>query len=169
MTLRSNRSAGVPPACGPEARGPLSQWNGGKDFAGAGGVGGDLSFQGVEAREFLFRADKLDQRNAQMPAVKVGVGVEQMRFEARLGGADGRAQADIGDPVDGAAAERVVEAVTANPDGIDPKGRPQIFPEAKIGGREADCPPPAVADHDAPVDLPEAAELGRRVARSAAA
>src|SRR6266550_2348381 len=103
-----------------------------------------------------------------MPAVEVGIGVEQMRFEARLRGADGRAQTDIGDPVDGAAAERIVGAVAANPDGIDAKGRTQIFAEPEIGGREADCPPPAVAHHDPPVDLPKAAELGRRLARPAA-
>src|SRR5262249_34514673 len=63
----------------------------GEDFAGGGRVGGDLCFEGVEAGEFLFRADELDQRHAQVAAVEVAGKIEQMRFEPRLRGADGRA------------------------------------------------------------------------------
>src|SRR5712671_7043358 len=104
-----------------------------------------------------------------MPAVEVGVGVEQMRFEARLWGPDRRAQADIGDAIDRPAGERVVGAVAADSHRIDAESRAEIFAEPEIGGREADRAATPVADHDAPVDLPEAAELSRRLARPAAA
>ena len=53
--------------------------------ARAGGVGGDLRLQRVEPGEFLLGPDEIDQRHPQMPAVEIGVDVEEMRFEPRLG------------------------------------------------------------------------------------
>src|SRR5437868_9246492 len=41
----------------------LSQWNGGKNFAGFGGVGGDLRLQFIETGEFLLRPDEIDKRH----------------------------------------------------------------------------------------------------------
>ena len=46
-----------------------------------------------------------------MPAVQIGIGIEQMRFEPRFEPAHGWPQPEIGDPVDGAAVERVVGSV----------------------------------------------------------
>src|SRR5204863_9549880 len=109
------------------------------------------------------------ERYAQVAAVEIGIGVEEVRFEARLGAADGRAQPDIGDAVDRAAAERVVGAVAADPHRVDAESRPQILAEPEIGGREADRAAAPVAFHDPPVDLPEAAELGGGIARPAVA
>src|ERR1041385_4137600 len=131
----------------------------GEDLAGAPGIGGDLSLERIEAGEFLFRPDEVDERHAQMPAVKVGIGVKEMRFEARLGSADRRAQTDIGDAVDRAPAEQVIGAVARDTDSINPQGGAQILAEAEIGSRKADRAAAPIAEHDAPVALPTAAEL----------
>ncbi len=54
----------------------------GEDFAGAGGIGGDLGFEGGRrARRILLGTDQIDERHPQVTAVKIGVGVEQMRFD----------------------------------------------------------------------------------------
>src|SRR5579862_5020598 len=99
-----------------------------------------------------------------MAAIKIGVDIEKMRLEPRLGGADGRAQADIGDAGNRAPGEGVVRAVAGDPHRVNPEGRAQIFAKPEIDGRETDSAAAPVADHDAAVDLPEAAELGRRLA-----
>src|SRR5204862_7258263 len=61
--------------------------------------------------------------------------------------------------------ERVVGTIAADAHRVDAESRPQILAEPEIGGREADRAAAPVADHDAPIDLPEAAELGGGVAR----
>ena len=57
----------------------------------------------------------------------------------------------------------------ADPHRVDPERRPQIFAEAEIGGGKADRAAAPVAGLDASVDLPEAAELRRRLSRPAVA
>ena len=113
----------------------------------------------------MLRPDEVDQRHPQMAAVEIGVDIEEMCFEPRLGRADGRTQADIGDPVDRASVKRIVGAVARHPDRINPEGRPDVFAETEIDGRKADGPPAAIADRDAAVDLPEPAEQRRSLAR----
>src|SRR3954449_13092627 len=56
----------------------------GKDRARPGCVLGDLRFQRVETGEAACRADEIDQRDAQVASVEIGVDVEQVGFEPRL-------------------------------------------------------------------------------------
>src|ERR1700722_12775304 len=125
----------------------------------------DLVLQFVKAGEFALGANEFDQRHSQMPSVEVAVDIEKMRFEPRHEAANRGPEADIGDAVDALAAERVVGPVARYPHRIDAEGRTQIFAEADIGGRKTDRAAALVAERDAAVDLPEPAELRRRLAR----
>src|SRR5947208_6057542 len=102
-----------------------------------------------------------------MPPVEIGIGVEEMRLEARRRAADGRAQPEIGNAINGAAGKRVVGTIAADPHRVYAEGRVQIVVETEVGGRKADRPPAPVAGGDAPVDLPEAPEERGRLARLA--
>src|SRR5207244_916052 len=128
---------------------------------------GDLRLQRVEPGEFVLRPDKIDQRHPQMPPVEIDIGVEEMRLEAWRRAADGRAQSEIGDAIDGAAGERVGGTIAADPHRVYAEGRVQMVVETEIGGRKADRPPTPVAAGDAPLDLPKPSEERRRLARLA--
>src|SRR5207244_49920 len=102
-----------------------------------------------------------------MPPIEIDINVEEMHLEAWRRTADRRPQPEIGHSGQGAAGERVVGTIAADPHRVYAKRRMQIVVEPEIGGRKADCPPAPVAGGDAPVDLPEAAEECGRLTRLA--
>src|SRR5689334_23113759 len=104
----------------------------------------------------------VDQHHAEMAAVEVAGEIEEMHLEAEVAAADGGAPAEIGDgvvPVDAAL------LLDAGAHGIDAGGGSEVVLEPEIGGGKADRAAAFIAALDAAVDLPEAAEQHRRLAR----
>src|SRR6516165_3969117 len=125
----------------------------------------NLRLQRVETGKFLLRPDEIDESDAQMAAVKIDIGVEEVCLEPRHEAANCRAQADICHAADGAAGERMVGPVTANPHGVYAERRMEIVVEPEIGSWKADRPATPITGRHPPVDFPEAAEKRCRLAR----
>jgi hypothetical protein len=158
-------SSPTPPLKLQNSRSLFERGNRREDGARPNGVLRDLRLQRLEPGKLALGADEFDQRHPQMPPVEIDIGIEKVRLEPRYETADGRAQSEVGDAVDRAPGQRIVGTIAADAHRVNAKGGLQIVVETEIGGRKADRPPALVTDGDAPVDLPEAAEQGRRLAR----
>src|SRR5262245_15994696 len=90
---------------------PVNERAGGENGARPRGILGDLGFESVKARELLLWPNEIDERDAQVSPVKVHIGVEQVRLQPRCKTAHRRTQTNIGNAIDGAARERVIESI----------------------------------------------------------
>src|SRR6185437_5777328 len=124
---------------------------------------GDLRLQRVDAGEFALGPELLDQRHAQMTAIEIAGEIEEMHLQPQIAAAEGRARAEIGDRVVPA---RPAVLLDRRADGIDAGGRSQVIVQKDVGGGKADGAAALIAALDPAVDLPEAAEQRRRLARS---
>src|SRR5882724_8506986 len=100
---------------------------------GVGDVAGDLFFEGVEGGELLFVAQFIHEVDFDFLAVKVGIEIEEVSFDAKLwiGGIDGGAAADVDD-----GAVRVALALNAGE--VNPIGRQDEAGDVEIGGGKSE-------------------------------
>jgi len=127
----------------------------GEGDSGGGDIVADLLLERIDAREGALLAEPGDDSELELSAIEIGVGIQEMGFNADGGvfGMDGRAPADVDDGEGGSVGP-------AGLGGIDAEWGHHESGDIDVGGREADLATALLAGDDSSADGVGAAEHG---------